>query len=259
MTLAIIDADILIYEAAATCETTTAWPFGENSDDGCPLDYLYTRTANGAEAWARLHDSFAALVEAVGGVASTLCITGPGKNWRNDVYGDYKSNRKSAIKPLLVPLLRQQLTESGEAWSVPGLEGDDLMGLLQRNNGKTICVTIDKDLKTIPGRHYNFRKQEFFEVTEAEANRWHLIQTLTGDQTDGYPGCKGIGIKKAENLIPDPVPTERIPEVWRDVVLPAFHKAGFNEGFALSQARVARILRHGEYDAVERKVILWNP
>ena len=31
-------------------------------------------------------------------------------------------------------------------------------------------------------------------------SKWHLVQTLAGDQTDGYAGCPGIGVKRAITL-----------------------------------------------------------
>lgn len=251
---AIIDADIIIYEAASICETSIPWPYG---DDG---DVLWTRHAHKDEAWARLNDSINVLAEKAGADEIVLCVTDR-VNFRYDFYGDYKSNRKSGVKPMLVPVLRDMIAEDPRGMRRPGLEGDDIMGILQTmpGAGETICITIDKDLKTIPGRHFNFRADQFFEVTEAGANQFHLQQTLMGDATDGYPGCKGIGPKKAENLLPDPVDTADIPKVWHDVILPAYEKAGLKEEFALSQARVARILRACDYDPVNQKVIPWAP
>ena len=36
---------------------------------------------------------------------------------------------------------------------------------------------------------------ETVEITPDEGARWHLIQTMAGDNTDGYSGVPGIGIK----------------------------------------------------------------
>ena len=135
------------------------------------------------------------------------------------------------------------------------LEGDDVLGLLAGDSkikGGTIIVSIDKDLKTIPGFHYNpMRREEgVIEVTMAQANYNHLLQTLTGDAVDGYSGCPGIGPKKAEKVLENPS--------WESVVS-AYNKAGIEEEDALIQARVARILRYGEYDKVKKEPILWNP
>ena len=42
--------------------------------------------------------------------------------------------------------------------------------------------------------------KESMSVNEAEGAKWHLIQTLAGDQTDGYGGVPGIGVKRAVSL-----------------------------------------------------------
>jgi DNA polymerase-1 len=249
---ALIDADIIIYEAASLCEKTIPWPYG---DDG---EVLWTRHAHMDEAWARLNDSIDVLAEKVGADEVVLCVTDT-ENFRFDFYGDYKSNRKSGVKPMLVSPLRDRIANDPRGYRRPKLEGDDIMGILQTmpGAGDVISITIDKDLKTIPGRHYNFRQDHFFEVTEAEANQFHLQQTLMGDATDGFPGCRGIGPKKAENMLPDPV--EDVLAAWNEVVVPAYEKAGFDEAFALSQARCARILRASDYNPKKREVIPWIP
>lgn len=254
MTHALIDADIPIYEVASLCEVSIGWPH-----DGLD-EVLWTRHAHLDEAWARLQDSFQNLMEKAGASTATYAVS-DGANWRKDVYGDYKSNRKASVKPLLVPVLRDKVAADLRGRHEPKLEGDDILGILatKPNAGDTIIVTIDKDLKTIPGKHYNFRKDEFFEVTQAEANRFHLIQSLMGDQTDGFPGCPGIGPKKAENLIPDPVSDDDVLAVWNEVILPAYAKKDLCEGFALSQARCARILRASDFNPKTREVILWTP
>lgn len=249
---ALIDADILIYEVASLCETSIPWPHG---DDG---DVLWTRHAHKEEAWERFNDSVATLAAKVGADEVVLCVT-DSTNFRYGFYSEYKSNRKVGVKPLLVPVLRDMIAEDPRGYRRPGLEGDDIMGILQTmpGSGDTICVTIDKDLKTIPGEHYDFRKDSRFSVSEGEADQYHLLQTLMGDATDGYPGCRGIGEKKAQNLLPGPVTD--VAEAWEKVVVPAFEKAGFDEEFALSQARVARILRASDYNPKTREVIPWSP
>ena len=95
------------------------------------------------------------------------------------------------------------------------------------------------------------RKDEgVFEVTQEQADYNHLLQTLTGDSVDGYSGCPGIGPKRAEKIL------ETCD--W-DSVVSAYNKAGLEEQDALVQARVARILRWGEYDKRKKEPILWNP
>jgi DNA polymerase-1 len=120
--------------------------------------------------------------------------------------------------------------------------------------GEKVIVSIDKDMKTIPGL-YSRDGETIVEVSEDEADYWHLFQTLTGDQTDGYSGCPGIGPKKAEAILQHP---DNQDDLW-GVVVRTFVKAGLNEDEALVQARVARILRASDYDFEKKEPILWTP
>ena len=92
----------------------------------------------------------------------------------------------------------------------------------------------------------------FVDITEEEGMRWHLIQTLAGDQTDGYGGVPGIGVKRAIDLL------EKDGYTWETVVK-AFQSKELDEDTALMNARLAKILQHTNYDAAERRVIPWLP
>lgn len=251
---ALIDADILIYEVAAICEKAIDWPYGDS-------DVLWTRHAHFEEARVRLEDSIATLMDKVKADSCMLAVT-PKTNWRFDVWGDYKGNRSSGIKPMLVAPLRDYVANDPRGKRIDMLEGDDLMGIAAthpKNGDNQIIVTIDKDLKTIPGNHYDFRRNKHFKISEAEANMWHLRQTLEGDRTDNYPGCPGIGKVSVEKIIPDPIETADIPEFWRDVVVPLFEKKDLDEDYALAQARVAHIMRFDNYNLKTGEITLWNP
>lgn len=165
--------------------------------------------------------------------------------------------------------MRAFVHEAFETFEREGLEGDDILGILAtRKQGakERIIVSIDKDLKTIPGNLYNYGKPEMgvTVISEDQANYNHLYQTLTGDTTDGYPGCPGIGPKTAAKIL-DPFLTTVEGETWFDdslawaAVEKAYRKAGLSEDVALMNARVARILRADEYDYKKKEVILWQP
>src|SRR5690606_16330912 len=134
--------------------------------------------------------------------------------------------------------LREWVHESYDTYQRPSLEGDDVLGILATHPtlipGEKIVVSIDKDLQTIPGQHFNYKHAReqggdwndlIRKVTVAEADRFHLFQTLTGDTTDGYPGCPGVGPVTAEKILGDD-PT------WEKVVA-AYRKAKLGEGAAL--------------------------
>lgn len=244
MTVALIDGDILAYQAAIVSEKETDWGDG-----------LWTLHAFEDEAMTAFETTLNGILNKVG-TESSIIFFSDSKNWRKDVLPTYKSNRSGTRKPMLLQFIRRWAMDRFVCGLKDTLEGDDLLGITatQEPKGDYVICTIDKDLKTIPGKHYNFGKEEFFEIDEDTADYWHMIQTLTGDVTDGYSGCPGVGIKTAEKLLQSVSSHDR----W-DVVVKAYAKAGFGEEEALTQARVARILRASEYDQDTGTVKLWEP
>jgi 5'-3' exonuclease len=242
--IALIDGDILAYQAAAIAEKATDWGDG-----------LWTLHAEEAEAWNAFQTALSNTLDSVGTSTFILAFSDK-KNFRKDVLPTYKSNRIGVRKPMLLGFIRSAAEDRYVCETMEGLEGDDVLGIIatKEPKGDYVICTIDKDLKTIPCKHYNFGTQEFFETDEATADKWHMLQTLTGDTTDGYKGCPSIGIKTAEKILQD-VPPE---QMWQAVV-DAYAKAGLGEEEALVQARVARILRASDYNFNTKEVILWNP
>lgn len=62
---------------------------------------------------------------------------------------------------------------------------------------QTIICSIDKDLRMIPGKHYNFVTGEFFEIEELEGLYNFYEQLLIGDRVDNIIGVNGIGAVRA--------------------------------------------------------------
>jgi DNA polymerase-1 len=129
------------------------------------------------------------------------------------------------------------------------------MGILMTNGSykDPIMVTADKDMRTIPGPLLRMDKMEINNM--ADANRNWMIQALVGDTSDNYPGLKGFGPVKAEKLL---APHHTLPAMWTAVV-EAYRKNGGTFADALLNARMARILRYGDYDFTAGTVELWDP
>jgi len=89
-------------------------------------------------------------------------------------------------------------------------------------------------------------------VNKDDGAKWHLTQTLSGDQTDGYGGVPGIGVKRAEALFKEKGYS------WRTVVS-AFKDKDLSEEDALVNARLAKILTKDDYDFKKNRPILWSP
>jgi DNA polymerase-1 len=191
-----------------------------------------------------------------------LCFsTGP--NFRYGVDPTYKNNRANSRKPLCYVELREQVEADFKCKALPGLEADDVMGIIattpsiQKRN--PIIVSQDKDMQTIPTSVW--RQGELVNVTETMADYYHLYQTLVGDTSDGYKGCPGTGKVKAEKILNAEMDeAEKLdPLVFWKRVVAAYEKAGLTEQDALTQARLARILRFSDWNSTTKEPILWSP
>jgi DNA polymerase-1 len=237
----LIDGDVVAYKAAAAVETEIDW--GED---------LWTLHSNLDEAKSVVINQIAGWAERLDAVGVVVSFS-DSHNFRKDIYPLYKSNRKGKRKPVAYKPLVQWMSETWATYVRPGLEGDDVLGILSTSEviikGTKIIISVDKDFKTIPGYFFNPDKdtQPVF-ITRETADYMHLYQTLTGDATDGYPGLPGCGPKGAEKVLEDPT--------WAAVV-EAYEKKGLTEDDALIQARCARILRAEDYDFKKKEVKLW--
>ena len=133
---------------------------------------------------------------------------------------------------------------------MPTLEADDALGIYATANPGNVIVSPDKDMKQIPGQLYNL--EEMMSVTPEEGEKMHYLQTLSGDQTDGYGGVPGIGMKRAEAWF------QKYGYNW-DAVVRAFMEKDLSERDALINARLAKILTVNDYDFEQREPILWSP
>ena len=239
----LIDADILLYTESMAVEREFDW-----GDD------WWTLHADLREAEERVDVWLLEIKDLLDADNFLLAMTG-NRNWRKDVLPSYKSNRKGKRKPVVYPALKQYVMDTYKCAMFDRLEADDVMGILQTDadgTAETVIVSEDKDMLTVPGLLYRpIRPEEGIQKLSVEdADRNHLLQTLTGDSTDGYSGCPGIGAKTAEKVLKQ--------NDW-SLVVAAYEKAGLTEDDALQQARVARILRHGEYNSKKDEVHLWTP
>lgn len=244
-TTLLIDGDILLYWACSGVEEETHW-----GDD------WWTLHADARQAKQMVDAQISQYKTNLGAKKVIVALSDTHDNWRYSVMPTYKGNRIGKRKPVCYREVREYVHHTYTCFQLDSLEADDVLGLLatgKKVKGRKIIVSEDKDLKTIPGLLYNPNRAEagVVEISKADADRWHLYQTLVGDRVDNYPGCPGIGEVRAERILADDCS-------WAAVVA-AYEHAGLNEAEALRQARVARILRHGEYDWKKGTVKVWEP
>ena len=139
------------------------------------------------------------------------------KNFRNEIYSDYKSNRADAPDDL-VPQF-EYIRKSVKAFNLPSVElinyeADDLIATyteqILKKGAKVTIVSSDKDLMQLykkDVRIYDPMKNKFItskDVVEkfgVDPKKVVDVQSLAGDSSDNVPGVPGIGIKTAAELI----------------------------------------------------------
>ncbi len=253
-----IDGDTLVYNAALATEVAVDW-----GDD------LWTLHSYLNEAIRKFEDLVTEIKTHLDPDRIVFALSdGQSVRWRNGVMPSYKMNRKKVRRPLTFKPLRAYCHEAYETFERAGLEGDDVLGILatRQDDSERIIVSIDKDMKTIPGKLFNYGKPELgvVEISEDDADYQHMVQTLSGDSTDGYPGCPKIGPVTAEKLLAPAWKEDTLGRMFDveaawEIVVTAYKKAGLNEEVALQNARVARILRASDYNFAKKEVILWEP
>lgn len=271
----LFDLDIFAYQAASAVEREIDWGDG-----------LWTLHSDFNHAKANAEDAIERIADKLKLDEIVLCITDD-HNWRKNVFPEYKSNRKDVRKPLALRELKEYLISQYESFKRPGLEADDVMGILStwshfKPDSKKIIISEDKDLRNIPGWLFNPAKDTKPQlISREDADLWFYTQALIGDATDGYPGCPGVGQSGADELFSTGMkwesyehefksgPRKGTTETrWRrvenegslwDAVVSCYVKAGLSENVAIQQARVARILRAEDYDFRNKQPILWSP
>lgn len=260
----LVDADIYAFRAVSANYHQIEWE-----------PDLWTYHVDMADAKAAFKQQVAHLIKHLEPSVIVLATTqAGGTNFRRTILDSYKGGRSKKppgyrefqewIAESAVKELSEQCKTEFIHYERETLEGDDVLGILATGAfdflpGQKVISSIDKDLKSVPGLHWRLDengKGVLSEVLLDDADMFHATQTLTGDTTDGYTGLPGIGPKKAEAILEGL--KGNLPAMWK-AVQDAYEKKGLTRDDMLVQARVARILRAGDYDFEKRQPILWSP
>lgn len=269
----LIDADVLRYQLAFSNTATIDW-----NGDGNTVEAVQPERAK-----VKLDDYIDEMVEKFGARDYLLALSCKKHNFRKDIDPTYKANRAEKPKPALWYVLDEFVYEEypEKIVEIETLEGDDVLGLLashpnpKRAPGSRIVVSIDKDMQTIPGiRLYNPNRPDVGvrPISAHDADLFWMKQVLTGDRVDNYPGFPGIGLKKADELLMpiheayrEATVEEHLAALWSRVVevyttsIPRGGAEPLTAEDAIRQARLARILRHGDYNPKTKRIKLWSP
>ena len=235
----LIDCDYIVYKCCAAAETEM--DFGDD---------VIVVTSNFSDAYKCVKRDLDRIQSDLGSFDDELILffTSP-NNFRKKILPEYKGHRQRK-KPCGFKRIISELKKNYRVILKDTLEADDALGIYATKYPGNIIVSPDKDMRQIPGKLYDFNQT--VEITPDEGARWHLIQTMAGDNTDGYSGVPGIGVKKAEKIF------EEKGYTWQAVV-ETFVEKELTEEDALCNARLARILQTSDYDHKTKEPILWTP
>ena len=139
------------------------------------------------------------------------------KNFRNEIFSDYKANRTDAPDDLIPQF--EYIRKSVEAFNLPSIEminyeADDLIATYVEHileiGAKVTIVSSDKDLMQLykkSVRIYDPMKNKFINKDDIDKKfgvapeKIIDVQALAGDASDNVPGVPGIGVKTAAELI----------------------------------------------------------
>jgi len=143
------------------------------------------------------------VVKATKATDYVVYLTGEG-NFRDLVTDDYKATRSPSTRPIHYEELRKYLINNHNAIVIDGCEADDAIGLAATMCPHDCCIaSIDKDLNTIRGEHYNWQKDCLYNVSAADAKLWFWCQMIMGDPTDNIKGIPKKGKMAAYKLLED--------------------------------------------------------
>lgn len=205
MSKAIIDADSYIYRAALTCNELV------ELQDG-----VYYEAYKIDNARQYLKQTMEELTVKSGCDEYVMVTGGVGKNFRYLVNPQYKSNRKKQAKPIMLDKVRELCFSEFPMVYTPCLEADDTCRILLEENSNNVVISIDKDLRTFPGKIYDSYHDVLRYISPQQAETNFKRQLLIGDKTDGYEGLPKIGPATANKLLMEGITIDEIAEMYVD-------------------------------------------
>jgi len=182
--IALIDGDVLLH--------ATLW-----------------ETTNEKDALTKLHKNIGDYTDYAYCNECIIAVGPPdGKNYRDDLYPDYKQTamrvKGRGERPEHFKKVKEYLYSLENVVVADNIEADDLLGILSQQLGsQSVIVTVDKDMDQLEGIHYNpkLHRERYYVVNQRQADLFFLKQMLMGDSIDKIPGLPKCGPVKAEAII----------------------------------------------------------
>jgi 5'-3' exonuclease len=154
-------------------------------------------------------------------------IKGKG-NFRYSENSQYKANRPHQ-SPYWWDNVKKYLINNWFATEVNGIEVDDAVNITRLKIKDSFICAIDKDLLSLEGKHYNWRKNEWVEINSDKAQLLFWLDMIVGQTGDNVKGIEGFGPVTAKKILSNADPKD-------------YKKCVFN----------AYIDRYGEYEGIKQ-------
>ncbi|MFI3241032.1 MAG: DNA polymerase I [Alphaproteobacteria bacterium] len=177
-----------------------------NSPEGTPVNAVYGFV-----------NMYMKLAQKMDCTHSVVVFDAARKNFRNDIYADYKANRLEPPEDLVpqFAIIREVVDALNlHRIEMEGYEADDLIATLvekaKKEGYEATVVSADKDLMQLicegiayydPMKDKYCGEAEVMEKFGVHPCKVIDVQALAGDSSDNVPGVAGIGLKTAALLI----------------------------------------------------------
>ena len=222
--IALIDADSLLYKVGFALQDEIDWDMqavGEEKE----ISYY----ANLDLCVDSIEQMIIKIMDNTGCDDYVLHFTGKG-NFRDTNPLGYKQNRVGVRKPQDFGQLSLLTKEAFTSTTAEGWEADDVVVYLKTKYPKDyVLCAIDKDvLYQTVGKHYNYGKDEWIEISARMAEWFPYYQTIAGDPTDGYKGkfkvgatgaIKALGIPEVSKVFVEMMKKDKVTAKAQELIL----------------------------------------
>ncbi len=164
-------------------------------------------------------------------------LDGQGKNFRHDIYPEYKAQRPESPDDLKMQFdpIKNMVQRLGIKLEISeNCEADDCIASLAKKfsaSRPVVIVGVDKDLRQCLNENVIMwdpasksekiiTEEIFTEETGLSPAQWADVQALIGDSSDNIPGVKGIGEKTAIKIFQEYTSLEDLKDNYENLALP---------------------------------------
>ena len=208
---------------------------------------------------------------------AAVVFDAPGRNFRHDIYADYKAGRPPMPENMSaqLPRLRQALAALRlPVLERPGCEADDVLGTLARRfeaRGERVYLASgDKDFRQVVSAHVRLLRPNIPSGGDEEIGPEELervlglrpeqivdLMALSGDASDNVPGVPGVGEKTAAALLRQHGSLEALYEHLDRVERPALRqRLAENRDSAIMSRRLVTLVTDLDLD-IDTGTLRW--